>query len=142
MHRWLLPWLCLTLLGACRAEEPMPTRDVLIGGQVLHVEVAATPAEMARGLMHRTSLASDRGMLFVFPEAGRHCMWMKNTLIPLSVTFIDAAGLIINTADMAPETLDTHCATMDARSALEVEQGWFGKHGVTPGQILVGLPAP
>ena len=63
--------------------------------------------QRATGLMFREKLAKNDGMLFVFDEPGYHAMWMKNTLIPLSVAFIDGEGRILNIVDMEPQTLDT-----------------------------------
>ena len=89
--------------------------------------------------MHRKALAPNAGMLFVFDEAAPHCMWMKNTYIPLSVAFIDAQGVIINIADMTPHSEQSHCATRPAVYALEMTQGWFAQRGIKPGAKLGGL---
>lgn len=78
-------------------------------------------------------------MVFVFDENATHCMWMKNTLIPLSVAFIDEAGVIINIADMQPQTEQSHCAARPARFALEMNKGWFAERGIKPGAKLRGL---
>jgi uncharacterized membrane protein (UPF0127 family) len=85
-------------------------------------------------------MPSNAGMLFIFDEAGEQCMWMKNTLIPLSVAFIDDAGTIVNIEDMAPQTLDSHCARRPARYALEMNRGWFAARGIKPGSRLRGIP--
>ena len=78
-------------------------------------------------------------MLFVFPEAARHCMWMKNTLVPLSVAFIDESGVIVNIADMQPQTENSHCAREPARYALEMNQGWYSAKGIAAGARISGL---
>jgi len=93
----------------------------------------------SRGLMFRKSLAPNAGMVFVFDEASQHCMWMKNTYLPLSVAFLDDSGTIINIEDMAPQTEDTHCAQRPARYALEMERGWFASRGIKPGTKLGGI---
>jgi uncharacterized membrane protein (UPF0127 family) len=64
---------------------------------------------------------------------------MKNTLLALSVAFLDASGTIINIENMAPQTEDTHCAKRPARYALEMERGWFASHGIKPGTKLGGI---
>src|ERR1700722_695310 len=110
-----------------------PTLDLSAGIHVIHAEIAYTNAVRMQGLMFREHLGPNQGMLFVFPELGEQCMWMKNTLIPLSVAFIDAKGAIINVEDMAPQTLDSHCAKAPARYALEMELGWVKKHGAANG---------
>jgi hypothetical protein len=89
--------------------------------------------------MHRTALAPNGGMLFVFDDDAVHCMWMKNTPLPLSVAFIDAAGAIVNIADMQPHTEVSHCAARPARFALEMAQGWFAERGIRAGTRLRGL---
>ena len=90
--------------------------------------------------MHRKSLAQNAGMLFIFDEQAPHCMWMKNTLIPLSVAFIDDNGAIVNIADMEPHSEASHCATRPVRYALEMNRGWFAARGVKPGSRLGGIP--
>jgi uncharacterized membrane protein (UPF0127 family) len=105
----------------------------------LTAEVASTDPDRMQGLMHRRMLPENRGMLFVFPNVAYHGMWMKNTFIPLSVAFIDDKGVIINIEDMQPHTLDGHNAKKPARYALEMNLGWFRKHGISPGAKLEGL---
>ena len=100
---------------------------------LIRAEVAADFASRAQGLMHRKSLAPNAGMLFVFDEAAPHCMWMKNTYIPLSVAFIDEQGAIINIADMQPHSEQSHCAARPALYALEMTQGWFAQRGIKAG---------
>lgn len=106
---------------------------------LIHAEVADSFSTRMQGLMHRTSLPPNGGMLFVFDEEAIHCMWMKNTLIPLSVAFLDAGGAIINIADMRPQTEQSHCAARPARYALEMTQGWFAQRGLRAGTRLRGL---
>jgi len=89
--------------------------------------------------MFRKYLAPNEGMLFVFPQAEAHCMWMKNTLIPLSVAFIDAQGRILNVAEMKPQTETSHCAAAPAKFALEMGSGWFAAKGLKAGATLQGL---
>lgn len=119
-------------------------RDALIplgiGKHAFKVEVASTPAERTRGLMGRTRLPAAGGMLFVFEEADRHCFWMRNTPLPLSIAFIDDSTHIIALADMAPLSDALHCPPSDIRYALEVEQGEFAVRGIMPGARIKGLP--
>ncbi len=109
------------------------------GIHVIKAEVVNTMATRSQGLMFRKSLGPNQGMLFVFDISERHCMWMKNTLIPLSVAFIDDQGVILNVEEMKPQTEDTHCARGQARYALEMTEGWFGKRGLQPGLRLGGI---
>lgn len=119
----------------------MPTAALEVAGQRILVEVAASDASRQLGLMNRTTLAEQAGMLFVFPVDGRHCMWMKDTLIPLSVAFLDGDGLILNIAEMAPQTRQHHCAAGPARYALEMNGGWFARRGARAGGRIDGLGA-
>jgi uncharacterized membrane protein (UPF0127 family) len=113
---------------------------VIIGLYVLdqrvEVEVSATRADRVRGLSGRQTLPENRGMLFVFRDAALHVMWMRDTHIPLSVAFLDERGVIINIEDMVPGTLDRHPASRPAKYALEVNRGWFDRHGVKPGMRI------
>jgi len=130
----------LLLLAALPAMlQAQPVVQLSAGMHLIRAEVAADMATRSRGLMFRKSLAPNAGMVFVFDEASQHCMWMKNTLIPLSVAFVDEAGLIINIEDMAPQTEDTHCAKRPARYALEMDRGWFASRGIKPGTKLGGI---
>ena len=130
--------LLLVCVGA-DAWAQLPTLDLVAGMHRIHAEVAADMSSRMTGLMHRKSMAPNDGMVFVFEESGAQCMWMKNTLIPLSVAFIDESGTIINIAEMKPQTEDSHCATRPARYALEMNKGWFAQRGVKPGTKLGGL---
>ena len=127
------------LCAAVAAAQPAPVTELSIGMQLIRAEVAADDATRARGLMYRESMATNAGMVFVFEQNAAHCMWMKNTLIPLSVAFIDEAGVILNIADMQPKSEQSHCAKKPARYALEMNKGWFAQRGIKPGAKLRGL---
>ena len=125
------------LAAAARAQ--LPEVEITAGMHLIRAEVAGSMDTRMQGLMHRKSLAQNAGMVFVFEEAAIHCMWMKNTLIPLSVAFLDESGAIINIADMQPHSEQSHCASRPARYALEMNQGWFARRGIKPGAKLRGL---
>lgn len=110
------------------------------GMHIIKAEVAATAAERERGLMFREKMGPNEGMLFVFEGPASVCMWMKNTLLPLSVAFLDEKGNIVNIEDMKPQTLDSHCSSKLVRYALEMNQGWFRQKGLKPGSAIGGLP--
>ena len=118
----------------------MPVKQLSVGIYVIQAEVAATPAEREQGLMLRTKMGSNEGMIFDFGAPAGVCMWMKNTLIPLSVAFIDLDGRIVNIEDMQPETLDSHCAKRTVNYALEMNLGWFKQKNIKPGMKVEGLP--
>jgi uncharacterized membrane protein (UPF0127 family) len=126
--------------GLAYAQQPqLPEVQLSAGIHLIHAELADDFVSRMQGLMYRTALPPNDGMLFVFEQAEVQCMWMKNTLIPLSVAFIGDDGKIINIADMQPQTEDPHCAAQPARYALEMTQGWFGQRGIRPGMQLRGL---
>lgn len=125
---------------AAAADAPLPRVELKAGAHRFDVEVAATPAQRAQGLMGRTQLADDAGMLFVFEQAGRHCFWMKGTPLPLSVAFLADDGTIIGIADMQPQTSDFHCAQTPVRYALEVNQGGLDRRGLRAGASITGGP--
>lgn len=117
----------------------LPIIRLTAGTGTLDVEVASNKSQRSQGLMNRVSMPESRGMLFVYPAPAYFCMWMKNTKLPLSVAFIDAQGRVINIEDMAPQTETNHCTQRNATYALEANQGWFAKHGVTAGSQIIGL---
>jgi uncharacterized protein len=134
------PLLFLLAFAAAPSHaQTAQTIQLSAGMHLIRAEVAADIPTRSRGLMFRKSLAPNAGMVFVFDEASQHCMWMKNTLIPLSVAFIDDDGSILNIEDMAPQTEDTHCAAKPARYALEMDRGWFASRGIRPGTKLGGI---
>lgn len=136
-----MPFLALLLIATTPAlAQPLPEVQLSAGMYLIRAEVAAEPGHRSRGLMYRKSLASNAGMLFVFDQPAAHCMWMKNTYVPLSVAFLDEQGAIINIADMQPHSEETHCAAKPALYALEMNRGWFAARGVKPGMRLGGIP--
>ena len=142
--------LCLSgaLLFAMSAGSALAQRSptefrvipLTAGIHVIQAEVALAPAERSKGLMFRSTMGASQGMVFLFDEPAVQCMWMRNTLIPLSVAFIGDDGRIVNIEDMAPQTEDNHCAAKPARYALEMNEGWFAKHGILAGARITGLP--
>ena len=121
-------------------QGKMPVKQLSVGIYVIQAEVASTPAEREQGLMLRTTMGGNEGMVFDFGAPAGVCMWMKNTLIPLSVAFIDIDGRIVNIEDMQPETLDSHCAKRTVNYALEMNLGWFKQKNIKPGMKIEGLP--
>jgi uncharacterized membrane protein (UPF0127 family) len=107
----------------------------------LTVEVADTVETRARGLMYRTHLPEYAGMLFVFEAPARLAFWMKNTRIPLSIAFIDPRWRIVDIQDMDPprpgEDVPVYLSRQEAQYALEVNQGFFRRHGIGVGAQVV-----
>ncbi|HXJ52797.1 MAG TPA: DUF192 domain-containing protein [Burkholderiales bacterium] len=132
--------IAFAVLAAAPALAQPPVAQLNAGMHLIQAEVVSDPGTRAQGLMYRKSMAQNAGMLFIFDEPQVHCMWMKNTLIPLSVAFIDDRGAIVNIEDMQPQTEDSHCAAQPVRYALEMNRGWFKARGVKPGSRLGGIP--
>jgi uncharacterized membrane protein (UPF0127 family) len=134
--------------GASPAPRPSPARVVIAPRKgeviVVAVEVARTEAERGRGLMFRTSLGDGAGMLFVFDETGEHPFWMKNTLIPLDMIFIDDSGRVTGVVARAvPGSLEPRSGG-PSRYVLEVNGGWTEAKGVAAGDQVrfEGVPYP
>lgn len=135
----LLAALLITALPGSAQQAQLPLLELLAGMHRIEAEVAATSGSRQVGMMQRTIMPPQRGMLFVFPEVAKHCMWMRNTLLPLSVAFLDESGRIINVEDMQPKTENNHCAAKPARYALEMNLGWFRSRGLGAGFAIVGI---
>jgi len=145
-RRTAVAWLAGLVLslalpaGAQDRAQRLPAVELRAGFHLIRAEVARTPEQRAIGLMHRKELGANDGMLFVFEQPATQCFWMKNTLIPLSIAFLDDRGRVVNIADMQPQSLDSHCSARPVRFALEMNQGWFARRGIEPGFKLDGPP--
>jgi uncharacterized membrane protein (UPF0127 family) len=139
VFRSALLLLITCMSGAACAAGGLPLAELDIKTHRISVEVANTPDTQQAGLMHRKALAQNQGMVFVNPDSEIRCMWMKNTLIPLSVAFIDEQGRILGIEDMQPHTRDHHCSKAPAQFALEMNLGWFGQNNIKPGDTVRGL---
>jgi hypothetical protein len=131
------------LLAGCE-RRPAVVLHAPGGNDVrVHVEVVSTPEQRARGLMYRKELAADAGMLFLFPEEEVLRFWMKNTLIPLDMIFIDASRRVVGVVANA-KPLSTRGVGVEAPSkyVLEVNGGFAAKHGIAAGATIefVGVP--
>lgn len=128
--------------AAAAASQPqldLQRATLQAGRQKISVQLARTPQQRQTGLMHRRSMPQQEGMLFVFDQPGVQCFWMKNTLLPLTAAFVDDDGTIVNLADMQPQTETSHCSARPVRYVLEMNQGWFKRHGVKAGTRLKWL---
>lgn len=130
----------LLLAGSAFAQQGgFGSAKLTAGIHLIKAEVAATDAQRQQGLMFREKMDSNNGMVFIFDQPNGQCMWMKNTLLPLSVAFIDDEGKIVNIEDMQPQTLDSHCSKKPVRYALEMNLGWFKQKNIKPGMTIEGL---
>jgi len=137
--------VCAGVVAAATAFAQLPTVELSAGIHLIRAEVAHTFDTRGQGLMFRKALGPNEGMFFVFPRAEIHCMWMKNTLIPLSVAFLDEKGRVVSISDMQPQTETSHCAAAPAKFALEMSHGWFAAKGIRSGATILGVdkaPAP
>ena len=112
---------------------------ISINGHELDVSLAEDEATRSSGLMNVESMPADKGMLFRWPEASPRSFWMKDTGLPLDIAFISSDGSIINIEKMVPFSLKSVLSTSPASCALEVNSGWFEKHGVKAGDIVDGV---
>jgi uncharacterized membrane protein (UPF0127 family) len=134
---------CLIALSACQSD-PNPVRarvPLSVGTATFQVEKAVSPGERETGLMFRTKMAENEGMLFVFERDEHLNFWMKNTVLPLSIAYIAADGTVKEILDMQPQSLDNVPSTWAVRYALEVNQGAFARAGVKVGDKMA-LPLP
>ncbi len=152
MHRAavLLCTLFFALICAGCASAPADASgnpEVKLHGHRIKVEIAADDATREHGLMDRTSMPADHGMLFVFPDSQIRTFWMKNTLIPLDMLFFDAdRKLVTLLSDVPPCQADpcaTYPSTAPARYVLELNAGTAAKLGVHEGETakFIGVPS-
>jgi uncharacterized membrane protein (UPF0127 family) len=130
--------IVLAFALGCAADGPSATIHRADGSTVtVALEVMNTPAGRERGMMYRTSIADDHGMLFVFSEEAEHPFWMKNTLIPLDMLFIAADGRIVG---IHPHAVPLSTASLSVGKpstyVLEVNGGWAARHNVRPGDRM------
>ncbi|TDR30768.1 DUF192 domain-containing protein [Hydromonas duriensis] len=137
-------FLSVSLLQACQntvqneKQSLSETRFVALNQlKNIKLEVADDDAKRQVGLMNRPSMADNAGMLFVFDEEKPYCFWMKNTLIPLTVGFLDVNGVLVQTEDMQPQTEVVHCARSAVKYAVEMNQNWFKSQNVEVGTQLL-----
>jgi len=139
----VIAWSLLMTTHAIAQDSPqprLPTIELTAGMYVIQAEVAQTHQQHSIGLMHRQSMGVNEGMLFVYQAPEIRCYWMRNTLIPLTIAFLDDDGTIVNLKDMEPRTERSNCSAKPVRYALEMNQGWFDQRGIKPGFRLRGIP--
>jgi uncharacterized membrane protein (UPF0127 family) len=107
-----------------------------IGDQAFTLEVAATDTDRQFGLMYRKSLPPDRGMIFVFPDAAPRSFWMRNTLIPLDILYLDETGRVVSVAQMKPLDESGVPSGGAAKYAIELNEGTAKRVNVSAGAKL------
>lgn len=138
--------MVVALLGCGKKEitlspstpETYPdTVHVALAGEHVTLEVVTDEASISRGLMFREHLDANSGMLFVFPVEGRYSFWMKNTVIPLSIAFLNSSGVVVGLDEMAPlDTFTRHQPVYPFLYAIEMNAGWFSDHGIRQGDSI------
>lgn len=152
-QRWKQVLMAALVITGCSQPAPEPPataaspgrveapRATLPDGSTVRLELAISPEEIANGLMFRPSLAADRGMLFLFDEARLPSFWMKNTLIPLDLVFLDPAGMVVDVIPEVPPCAADPCPTyspeVPALAVLELGAGRAKAHGIEPGATLL-----
>ena len=142
IFRQLLPlaFLVSSSLAFAQVNAGLPTVELKTGIYRIQAEIADTPERRQTGLMNRTSMPMNSGMLFIFEEKAGHCFWMFNTKISLSIAFIADDGKIINIEEMQAGTSNNHCPKSAVRYALEMNKQWFSERVIGPGSVISGLP--
>jgi len=119
------------------AQPRLETIKLYLGSAELTVEIADENLERQAGMMHRTTMPKNEGMLFVFPRPHQTGFWMKNTTVPLSIAYIDRASRVVEIHDLLPgDTKPVESRSDRIQYALEVNQGWFDRHGIKPGSVI------
>jgi uncharacterized membrane protein (UPF0127 family) len=139
----LLLLLCLLAPLAVAQPAPqlhLPRVTLTAGMHLIQAQVASNHEQRAVGLMYRTDMPANEGMLFIFEQASVQCFWMRNTYLPLTAAFLADDGSIVNLADMQPRSDQSHCSARPVRYVLEMHQGWFAKRGIKAGSRLGGAP--
>lgn len=135
-----LPWVLGALLGCGPDTEFTAVQSdsmVTLAGREVQVELALDDATRQRGLMHRTSLADDRGMLFVFPDQDMRKFWMHDTLIGLDIMFLEDDGVLINVEEAPPGVEQPgFFSDRPCRLVLELRKGWCRDHDFGAGDIV------
>lgn len=139
-HFFALILLVGSSYALAQVNVGLPTIELKTGIYRIQAELADTPKTREVGLMNRTSMPTNFGMLFVFEQKAGNCFWMNNTKIPLSIAFIGDDGRIVNIDEMQAETTNNHCPTAAVRYALEMNKQWFSDRVIVPGTLITGLP--
>jgi uncharacterized membrane protein (UPF0127 family) len=146
----------MALLGGCQKQTPaplpgitpvhweptqaqprLPTVNLWVGPAQITAEVASKPVEIMTGMMFRTNIVENEGMLFLLGEPQRAAFWMKNCPQPLSCAYIDPQGTILEIRKMEPNDTNSIVANSDnVLFVLETARGWFERHGVRTNMLI------
>lgn len=119
------------------AQPKLPTIKLWIGAEEMNTEMALNGIQQQTGMMFRTNIAENEGMIFVFPYPHQASFWMKNTLVPLSAAYLDSDGVILEIHNLEPQNTNAvKAATHQVQYVLETSQGWFKRKNITPGTLV------
>lgn len=119
------------------AQPRLPTLKLWIGPKEMQAELALTLVQIRTGMMHRTEMAENDGMLFVFPQPMKVGFYMRNTKIPLSCAYINAEGEIMELHDLVPlDETPVEAKTDNIQYVLETNKGWFERNGIGVGTVI------
>lgn len=119
------------------AQPKLPTIKVWLGDQELITEIAREPVQITTGMMFRTNLLENEAMLFVFPDPAQKNFYMRNCVVPLSAAYIAPNGTILEIVDLQPgDEKGVQSKSSNVQFVLEVPQGWFKRHNLSPGALV------
>lgn len=119
------------------AQPKLPTLKLYVGPKEIRAEIASKDVEIRTGMMHRTEMGENDGMLFVFPRSFRAAFYMRNTKVPLTGAYIDPDGVVLELHDMKPlDESSIEASTDRVQYVLEMNQGWFQKNGIGVGAVI------
>ena len=133
----MIKLLFLLLLSPVLASSDKQCSSISIEKVNLCVELAISQREKSKGLMYRKDLSNSDGMLFIWKNAGKRCMWMKNTYISLDLGFFREDMTLIEVRKLFPRSLDSICSSEPAKYALELPKGWFSSNNIKNNSKLV-----
>ncbi len=133
----MIKLLFLLLLSPVLASFDKQCSSISIEKVNLCVELAISQREKSKGLMYRKNLSNSDGMLFIWKNAGKRCMWMKNTYISLDLGFFREDMTLIEVKNLFPRSLDSVCSSEPAKYALELTKGWFSSNNIKNNSKLV-----
>ena len=133
----MIKLLFLLLLSPVLASSDKQCSSISIEKVNLCVELAISQREKSKGLMFRKDLSNSDGMLFIWKNARKRCMWMKNTYISLDLGFFREDMTLIEVKNLFPRSLDSICSSEPAKYALELPRGWFSSRNIKNNSKLV-----
>ena len=123
--------------GPTKAQPKLQTMKLYVGPETVTAEVCMTQVQIGTGMMFRKEMGENEGMLFVFGKPHRTSFYMKNTLLPLHVAYLDSEGTILELHELEPlNETPVEAASENVQFVLEMNKGWFTRHNVAVGSII------